>query len=113
MIDLREIDDTIRELKNTGTTVGAAEKLALLYIARDYMQREDHPAQTEMRKMRRDTRAYSGSAEVYDGSSEFRAVCSGLCDDALLDVLDKHMEAIRVLYPKEYRAVVKRIEEIE
>lgn len=113
MIDLREIDDTIRELKNTGTTVGAAEKLALLYIARDYMRREDYHAQTEMREMRRETRAYSGSAVSAPQASEFRSVCSGLCDDALLDVLDKHMEAIRVLYSKEYTAVIKKIDEIK
>lgn len=109
MIDLREIDDTIRELKDTGTTVGSAEKLALLYIARDYMQREDNPAQTAMQVKR----SYSTSSYDVSESSEFYAVCYGLCDDALLDVLDNHMEAIRVLYPKEYRAVIKKIKEIK
>lgn len=109
MIDLREIDETIRDLKGTGTTVGAAEKLALLYIARDYMRREDDLLKDAVQE----TRSYSRRASRISESSEFRTVCKGLCDDALLDILDKHMEAIKVIYPKEYSAVVKRIEEIE
>ena len=40
MIDLREIYDTIDDLRRDGTTIGQAEKLALLYIAADYMERE-------------------------------------------------------------------------
>ena len=40
MIDLREIYETIDEIQRNGTTVGQAEKLALLYIAADYMERE-------------------------------------------------------------------------
>jgi len=44
MIDLQEINETIDELKRNGSTVGAAEKLALLYIAREHMEREEQSA---------------------------------------------------------------------
>ena len=111
MIDLREIYDTIDDLRRDGTTIGQAEKLALLYIAADYMERET---------ARQTAQNYAHAADFSSikempvrirtsGRSDFLAACDGLPINAVLDVLDEHMEAISVLYPKEYAAIIDRL----
>lgn len=116
MIDLQEIRDTIEEIKRTGTTVGQAEKLALLYMAADYMEREgqEKPARGAQ------IRAYAAADEPEretpakiktGGTSAFLAACDGARVDDVMRIMDEHMEAIRVLYPKEHAAIIRRIEE--
>lgn len=103
MIDLREIRETIEEIRRHGTTIGQAEQLALLYIAADYMEREEegvHGAQE------RYARAAAPASVSVEPKSEFLAACDGLDLQNVLDVMDEHMEAVRALYPKEYAAVV-------
>lgn len=112
MIDLREIDETIDELKRHGNSIQAAERLAMLYIARDYMIKENSAQMHEY--------AQAAAPESMDitpaiistkRTSEFLAACDGAPLEWVLDVLDEHMEAIRILYPKEYDAIVRAIEE--
>lgn len=113
MIDLREIYDTIDQIKRTGTTVGQAEKLALLYIAADHMEREEAG-----RRIPDDVgKGYSQAAEPekkaghvqIEPTSDFLEACNGAKVEDVLRVMDEHMEAIAVLYPKEYEAVVGKI----
>lgn len=109
MIDLREIRETIEEIRRHGTTVGQAEKLALLYIAADYIERED--AESAHAPMESGyARASEPDAVDVEPRSEFLTACDGARIEDVLAVLDEHMEAIRVLYPKEYEAMVRRIE---
>lgn len=118
MIDLRELDETIDELKRNGSTIGAAEKLALLYIAREHMEREGG-----QRMPMETARDYAHTAAPTPdkekdrrvktrGTSEFLAACDGARIEDVLYVLDEHMEAIKVLYPKEYDAIVLKLEEL-
>lgn len=107
MIDLREIRETIDDIRRHGTTIGQAEQLALLYIAADYMEREEG-VQDEATQYSRTAAPERVSVEP---KSDFLAACDGLDVQDVLDVLDEHMEAIRVLYPKEFAAVVRRLEE--
>ena len=113
MIDLLEINETIDELKRNGSTVGAAEKLALLYIAREHMEREEQGAVPE-RHMKS---GYSQAAAPLpviikvEPRSKFLEVCDGAEIEKVLKVIDEHMEAIMVLYPKEYEQIIKRIKE--
>lgn len=108
MIDLREIDETIDELKRHGNTIQAAERLAMLYIARDYMVRENNMQSAQ---------DYSEAAAPppviakANHTSDFLAACDGAQIGLILDVLDEHMDAIRVLYPREYDSVIERIKE--
>jgi hypothetical protein len=44
--------------------------------------------------------------------SEFMNVCSQKDVLAVLGVLDEHMEAIKLLYPKEYDSIIEKIKEI-
>lgn len=113
MIDLREIYETIDELRRDGTTIGQAEKLALLYIAADYMERET-PRQSAQNY------AHAAAPEPVKempmvvttrGTSEFLAACEGVPVEDVLSVLDEHMEAIRVIYPREFDAILRRLDE--
>ena len=113
MIDLREIYDTIDQIKRTGTTVGQAEKLALLYIAADHMEREEAG-----RRIPDDVaQGYSQAAEPVkktgyvqiEPTSDFLEACNGARVEDVLQIIDEHMEAIAVLYPKEYEEVVGKI----
>lgn len=106
MIDLREIRETIDDIRRHGTTIGQAEQLALLYIAADHMEREEG-VQDEAARY---SRAAAPERVSVEARSDFLAACDGLDVQDALEVLDEHMEAIRVLYPKEYAAVVRRLE---
>lgn len=113
MIDLKEIRESIEDIKRNGTTVGQAEKLALLYIAADFIERETSEDEIQSR--------YSLAAppdSMYgivhtNGGSEFLMACNGAYVDDVLAVIDEHMEAIRILYPKEYEEIVGKIERLK
>ena len=113
MIDLREIKETIDKIKRNGTSIEQAETLALLYIAADHMEREN-AAQTAQ------NHAYAAATHTNEGmpgrnrpsrTSEFIAACEAAQMGDVLDILDEHMEVIRVLYPKEYAEIMRRIGE--
>lgn len=44
--------------------------------------------------------------------SEFMDACSQKDIMAVLEVLDEHMEAIKLLYPKEYDSIIEKIRDI-
>ena len=44
--------------------------------------------------------------------SEFMDACSQKEITAVLEVLDEHMEAIKLLYPKEYDSIIEKIRDI-
>ncbi|MBP3647022.1 MAG: hypothetical protein J6K55_11445 [Clostridia bacterium] len=115
MIDLREIRETIDEIKRHGTTVGQAEKLALLYIAADHMEREEAERQNPENVERGYSQAAAPEPQVVsvEHRSDFLVACDGVPVEKILDVIDEHMEAIRVLYPKEYDAIVQKMSEIQ
>lgn len=107
MIDLREIDETIDELKRHGNSIQAAERLAMLYIARDYMIKEDSAPMQEYAQAAAPT---SAPARISTRrTNEFLTACDGAQIEDVLEVMDEHMEAIRLLYPKEYDAIVEKI----
>lgn len=99
MIDLHEIDAAIDEIRREGKSIQAVERLAILYTARDYMQRETEQNERRMQPVT------SPDEEV----SEFRAACMGISFERIIDVLDEHMEAIKLIYPKEHDAIIRKI----
>ena len=98
MINLQEVEREILDLEKKDTTYAVCERLAWLYIVRDHIK-----AETIEEKKR------AGHA----GNSAFLVACEGVEIRALLKVLDEHMEAVQVIYPKEYSAVVEKIERIK
>ena len=98
MINLQEVEREILDLEKKDTTYAVCERLAWLYIVRDHIKTET------IEEKKRAGRA---------GNSVCRMACEGVEVGALLKVLDEHMEAVQVSYPKEYSAVVEKIERIK
>lgn len=90
MVDLDDLNETIEQLELRCESIHACERLAWLYIVRD------HIAGVE-----RTTIGMQGS--------EFLELASGVPYSQLMRVLDEHMEAVKVVQPKEYEAVMEKI----
>ena len=94
MIDMDDINDTIAELEAGKTTFSACERLAALYTVRANL-----PAA-------RNYPAYYGASSP---QSDFMDAVDGAPMDGVWRILDEHMEAIKVIAPKEYTAVCRKI----
>lgn len=89
-MDLIEINDEIEDLEQSETTWQNIEKLAWLYIIKNNLKE------------------YS-----YDSKdSEFLQACQNVDVVSLLNLLDEHMEVVKILHPKEYRALISRIQSL-
>lgn len=98
MIDLESIERTISDLESTrDTSFRLCERLAWLYIVRDHLKGTTTPEQPSQSV----TGAYNGS--------EFLEAAATVSVDELMGVLDEHMEALKVVHPKEYTSVIGRI----
>ena len=94
MISLDVIEREIQELEARGdTTYAQCERLAWLYICRDHLVPTEGGSET--------TRELRGS--------EFLEAASGVPYERLMAVLDEHMEAMRIVTPREYESVMSRI----
>lgn len=93
MIDVSIINDEIEALEAGQTDYDTCERLACLYTVRN-----------EMKQREAEKKALA--------SSDFLAASVGAPITDLMKVLDEHMEAIRVLYPKEYDTVVSKIKSL-
>ena len=94
MLSVEEVERTILELEKRDTTYATCERLAWLYIVHDHMTQ-------------RIVQEKARAAEME--GSPFLAACSGAEIAEILRVVNDHMEALRVIYPKEYEAVTKKI----
>lgn len=97
-MDIRQIKDEIVKLENGHTSYSTVEKLAVLYTVHDHLSANDTSLPIEQ----------SLIVDI-DGNSEFIKSAVDVPLDALLTVLDEHMECIRALYPKEYDAVCRKL----
>lgn len=95
MLSVEEVERTILELEKRDTTYATCERLAWLYIVHDHMTQ-------------RIVQEKSRAAEME--GNPFLSACSGAEIEEILRVLNDHMEAVKIIYPKEYDAVVKKIE---
>ena len=95
MLSIEDVERTILELEKRDTTYATCERLAWLYIVHDHLTQ--HIVQEKAR-----------AAEME--GSPFLAACSGAEIEEILRVMNDHMDAVMLIYPKEYEAVVKRIE---
>ena len=94
MLSIEEVERTILELEKRDTTYATCERLAWLYIVHDHLTQ-------------RIVQEKARAAEM--NGSPFLAACSGADIEEILRVVNDHMDAVRVIYPKEYEAVIKKI----
>lgn len=92
-MNIKEINEEIRGLESAETNWGNVQRLALLYTVRD------HLPQT--------------TGEVDVGTDEFTLACCGVNINSLINVLDEHMQVIHAVYPKEYSALIKKIQSLK
>ena len=86
------------------------EKLAALCTVRDELE-EAHAPETQIQALPpMDYRAaYSTATEP---QSDFVAAASSVPFGGLMQVLDEHMKAIKLVYPKEYELVMRKISDL-
>ena len=104
-MDIVEINEHIRKLKCEETNWQSVEKLAALCTVRDELE-EAHAPETQALPPATYAAAYSTAAEP---QSDFVAAASSVPFGGLMQVLDEHMKAIKLVYPKEYELVMRKI----
>lgn len=98
MINYDEIRTEIERLEHSQTTYANVEKLAMLYqVLNNAPDQPSKPVQIK---------PYSYAS---DSDSEFIKAVRNADFERVLKVLNDHMEAVRILYPKEYDAVLRRL----
>lgn len=99
LLDLNEINGEILRLENGRTTYSAIEKLALLYTVKNQLEGTEEPEEKIVSR-------YSMASVP---SSDFlRAVENAPLEDVFI-ILDKHMNEVRMIFPKEYDMIVEKI----
>ena len=101
-MDIEEINEHIRKLKCEETDWSSVEKLAALCTVRNELE-GDKPAVFSEPVM---IQEYSQAAAP---QSEFVTAASGVAFNGLMQVLNEHMNAIKLVYPKEYELVMSKI----
>ena len=106
-MDIDEINEHIRKLKCEETSWQSVNKLAALCTVRDELE-EAHAPETQIQALPpADYRAaYSAATEP---QSDFVVAASSVPFGGLMQVLDEHMKAIKLVYPKEYELVMRKI----
>lgn len=103
MLTERELLETIEECKTAKPTAERCQLMAASYIVLEHLFPKESQATVTPAQMRVQT--------VTDSDSEFIHAAKAAGIDRTLEVLDEHMECIRVLYPKEYAAVLRMLKE--
>lgn len=79
------------------TTYSVIEKLSQLYIVRDHLSGCNI------------TKVVDVVPVEITGNSEFLEMVSGKDSAKAWAVIDEHMSALKVMYPKQYKAILNRI----
>ena len=93
-----ELEEAIKDLSAKEPSYSNCEKLATFYTLLSYLYSEE---------------GYSHDAGAFPvtNGSEFREAISGKDLGRVVDILDEHMDVVKMLFPKEYREVIRLIEE--
>ena len=108
-MDIDEINTHIHKLKCGSTDWQSVEKLAALCTVRDELEPKQTPEpETQIQDM--PPAAYPASySTAAEPQSDFVAAASAVPFSGLMQVLDEHMNAIKLVYPKEYELVMRKI----
>ena len=105
-LTLREVEWAISELEQEESSKAGGIFLASLYTIRNHM--------TESQEKHRPRLSASRNAppvESYSGS-EFLQAVSGKDISDVLEVLDEHMEVMRVVNPRAYESVIRKLNKL-
>lgn len=96
-MNINEIEMEIKRLENGEADYNTCQRLSSLYIVRDHLTGE---------------KPSEGKSRAYIGGSHFLSIAGSKDPDAVLTILDEHIECIKTLYPSEYNVLMKRISEL-
>lgn len=107
-MDIDEINDHIHKLKCGSTDWQSVEKLAALCTVRNELEEKQTSAEAQAQAPLPTSypTAYSTKTKP---QSEFVEAASAAPFGGLMEVLDEHMSAIKLAYPKEYELVMRKI----
>lgn len=108
-MDIDEINQHIHKLKCGETDWQSVEKLAALCTVRDELEEKQRPDPQSVAVQKTEVPAYSTAP---DPQSDFVAAASSVPFGGLMQVLDEHMKAIKLVYPKEYELVMRKISDL-
>lgn len=111
MITEKDLREAIAECQGTrNPNASTCIKLAAYYTILNnlYPEQKEEPVDVGYSMMP----SYDEYVPQIRGESEFMNACSQKDIVAVLEVLDEHMEAIKLLYPKEYDSIIEKIREI-
>ena len=92
MISLEEVEKTILDLEARDTTYAVCERLAWLYIVRDHL-----------------APAPSARYITTSQSSEFLTLAQEKDCSEVWDIIDEHMECVKLVFPKQYDMIIGKI----
>lgn len=104
MLDMDEIEEQIARREMGDTSWANCQALAILYTILDH-----HGKATEVQKASAPAEREKTGAL---GESEFLQAASGVDVEELMSIIDKHMEALKIVFPGEYESVISRIKAI-
>lgn len=94
MITLEDLNAEIESAENAEPSYSGIERLASMYAVRNEIMKN---------------RQSDSLKPVKVAGSEFLDACSGVDMVSLLAILDEHMDAIKILHPREYMALIEKI----
>lgn len=109
MIHERDLDEAIAECqgqRNPGTNT--CIKLAAYYIIKDHL----YPSQDVTDMPVAHGYSHASGPTDYDSGTEFSEAIRGLDPADLLPVIDELMDAVRVLNPRLYNGVMRKIRDM-
>jgi hypothetical protein len=105
MITEKDLQEAIAECKGTrNPNASTCIKLAAYYTILDNL----YPKEERFEDIPRN----DAVMPLFQSESEFISICSGKDIKAVLGVLNEHLEAIKLLYPKEYNSIIEKIREL-
>lgn len=110
-MDIVEINEHIRKLKCEETNWQSVEKLAALCTVRNELN-EAKNRENSTTPQAGPVRQMEYSTRPQEPQSEFVEAASAVPFGGLMRVLDEHMKAIKLVYPKEYELVMRKISDL-
>lgn len=107
-MDIVEINEHIRKLKCEETNWQSVEKLAALCTVRNELN-EAESRENSTTPQDEPARQIAYSTRPQESQSEFVEAASAVPFSELMEVLDKHMDSIKLVYPKEYSSIIYRL----
>ncbi len=108
-IDKRVIDGEIANLEQNARNMNSLEKLAVLYLIKDHMEKEEHEPKMEANHVRS---MYIAPERKDEHRSEFMKAVENKNPQEVMKIMDEHMDVVKEFMPKEHRALCDKLKEL-